>query len=634
MRANKQPLRCRIVGLVALCAWPAGLAAQDAVSAGPMAGSPGGKDRVLAVRDGCPTFSWSESSGRYEVEIAAYRLTDGGLAGDVPVLNTKIGGSFSSWTPSLDECLPPGSYAWVVRAQTPAGWSEWSEPRLFEVRGNSQGGPRPVEREPRSAAAASLAAGAPSIAGSLPAEGERPVPSAALPTQPVTGEIFSPPACTSHFNDVGPSNAFCPWIEQLWRDQITGDAGCGGGNYCPKAPVTREQLALFLERSMRGTDTFRPGSTTADIPNRTPAAATITPLQTTGDVGQYSSITTGVDGLGLISYWDASQFALTVAHCSNVDCSEATVTPIDFAPVFIYSTSIAIGADGFGLISYYDGLLGHLRVAHCANVECTSADAITPVDTSADVGRYSSITIGTDGLGLISYYDATNRDLKVSHCSNPKCTTATIAALDTNGDTGASTSIAIGGDGLGLISYHNATSGELTVAHCADVICGVAFGISPLYGAVAAGSDTSITTGADGLGLISFYSAPPEHALKVGHCQNSICTALDQSSTVSLTASNFTSITIGADGLGLLSYYEAGSGDLRVAHCPNTNCAFVGNPAITSAPLDISGDVGQYNAITIGADGLGLISYYDATNHDLKVAHCSNVLCAPYFRRR
>jgi hypothetical protein len=56
--------------------------------------------------------------------------------------------------------------------------------------------------------------------------------------------------------------------------------------------------------------------------------------------------------------------------------------------------------------------------------------------------------------------------------------------------------------------------------------------------------------------------------------------------------------------------------------------------AATITALDTAGDVGQYTAITIGDDGLGLISYYDATSGDLKVAHCSNVLCAPYFRRR
>jgi len=38
--------------------------------------------------------------------------------------------------------------------------------------------------------------------------------------------------------------------------------------------------------------------------------------------------------------------------------------------------------------------------------------------------------------------------------------------------------------------------------------------------------------------------------------------------------------------------------------------------------------------VTIGADGLGLISYYDNWWADLKVAHCDNLFCTPYFRRR
>jgi S-layer family protein len=56
---------------------------------------------------------------------------------------------------------------------------------------------------------------------------------------------LSPPACTTPvFGDVPATSPFCRWIEDLARRGITG--GCGGGNYCPTAPVTREQMAVFL----------------------------------------------------------------------------------------------------------------------------------------------------------------------------------------------------------------------------------------------------------------------------------------------------------------------------------------------------------------------------------------------------
>ena len=57
-------------------------------------------------------------------------------------------------------------------------------------------------------------------------------------------------------------------------------------------------------------------------------------------------------------------------------------------------------------------------------------------------------------------------------------------------------------------------------------------------------------------------------------------------------------------------------------------------PGFSLTTLDSSEDVGYFSSVTVGADGLGLISYYDATNGDLKVAHCSNRFCVPYHRPR
>jgi len=44
--------------------------------------------------------------------------------------------------------------------------------------------------------------------------------------------------------------------------------------------------------------------------------------------------------------------------------------------------------------------------------------------------------------------------------------------------------------------------------------------------------------------------------------------------------------------------------------------------------------VGFYPSITIGVDGMPVISYWDTNGQDLKVAHCSNPFCIPYWQRR
>jgi hypothetical protein len=68
---------------------------------------------------------------------------------------------------------------------------------------------------------------------------------------------YAPPPCTgTYFLDVTCTTPFDAWIEQFVRDGIT--AGCGGGNYCPDGSVTRAQMAVFVEKAMRGTATWPP----------------------------------------------------------------------------------------------------------------------------------------------------------------------------------------------------------------------------------------------------------------------------------------------------------------------------------------------------------------------------------------
>ena len=50
------------------------------------------------------------------------------------------------------------------------------------------------------------------------------------------------------FNDVPKSSPYYFYIEALVRGEIT--AGCGDFNYCPDAPVTRAQMAVFLAKAL------------------------------------------------------------------------------------------------------------------------------------------------------------------------------------------------------------------------------------------------------------------------------------------------------------------------------------------------------------------------------------------------
>ena len=60
------------------------------------------------------------------------------------------------------------------------------------------------------------------------------------------GSSYTPPAvgASTGFTDVPADHWATAWIKQLAAEGIT--SGCGNGNYCPEATVTRAQMAIFL----------------------------------------------------------------------------------------------------------------------------------------------------------------------------------------------------------------------------------------------------------------------------------------------------------------------------------------------------------------------------------------------------
>jgi hypothetical protein len=58
----------------------------------------------------------------------------------------------------------------------------------------------------------------------------------------------SPAPATPTFNDVPANDGAFQFIEAVVASGVT--AGCGGGNYCPDAPLTRRQMAVFLSKAL------------------------------------------------------------------------------------------------------------------------------------------------------------------------------------------------------------------------------------------------------------------------------------------------------------------------------------------------------------------------------------------------
>lgn len=97
------------------------------------------------------------------------------------------------------------------------------------------------------------------------------------------GPGYYPPTATgSVFLDVPAGSFGAAWIEVLASRSIT--SGCGSRNFCPQAPVTREQMAVLILRTEHGASYFPPDPTNVflDVSESSPYARWIARLAAEG----------------------------------------------------------------------------------------------------------------------------------------------------------------------------------------------------------------------------------------------------------------------------------------------------------------------------------------------------------------
>ena len=127
------------------------------------------------------------------------------------------------------------------------------------------------------------------------------------------GFCYVPPPCAGLFPDVPCSSVFAPWVEALAGEGIT--SGCGGGNFCPQAPVRRDQMAVFLLKGLLGPGYVPPACAGifADVPCPSPFADWIETLyqaNITGGCGQALYCPGGAVTRGQMAVFVAKTFHL------------------------------------------------------------------------------------------------------------------------------------------------------------------------------------------------------------------------------------------------------------------------------------------------------------------------------------
>ncbi len=311
--------------------------------------------------------------------------------------------------------------------------------------------------------------------------------------------------------------------------------------------------------------------------------------------------------------------------------AETTIVTVDSDGDVGLGSSLVLDVAGDPVIAYFDDGNLDLKVAHCNDVNCSGGgDSIVAVDVAGDVGGYISLVLDAVGNPVISYSDLSNDDLTVVHCNDANCAGGgeSVRAVDGAADVGTYTSLVLDAAGNPVIAYYDGSNGDLKVAHCNDANCEGGGERIVTVDRADVGTDTSLALDAAGNPVISYYDFFNED-LKVAHCNDANCEGADESIvTVDSPGivGSFTSLELDAMGNPVVSYYDGSNGDLKLAHCNDADCEAGGDSIVTVDDAD--GTVGFDTSLALDAVGNPVISYADLTNGDLKVAHCDDANCA------
>jgi hypothetical protein len=406
----------------------------------------------------------------------------------------------------------------------------------------------------------------------------------------------------------------------LFNSIVTPDGGSLVGKYTSIAfDKNGNPVISYYDETNSALKVLHCGNSTCSTGN------TIATPDSTGTVGQYTSITVDKNNFPVVSFYDVTAGVLKVLHCGNSACSAGnSIVKPDLSSSNGVQSSIKLNASGNPVIAYFDFTHSSLKMLICGNANCSAGNTITTIDSSGDVGRYPSMVLDSNGNPAVSYLDAANGKLKILRCGNAFCTAGnTFASIGNNGIVGYFSSLALDIGNNPTVSFWDRTNGDLNVLRCSNASCSMSNTITIPDSAGNVGMYTSLKLDANSNPVISYYDST-NGDLKVLHCGSTTCginstTVADKTSQVG----QFSAIKLDSQGNPIVSYWDETNGDLKVLHCGDNTCNK--NNVITSAYTP--GNTGWDTSLVIDGNGNPVISFYDFTNSVMKLLHCTNINC-------
>ncbi len=345
-------------------------------------------------------------------------------------------------------------------------------------------------------------------------------------------------------------------------------------------------------------------------------------VDSTGNVGMYSSLVLDENGYPVISYYDGGN--LNLVHCGDELCSSGNViaTVDSDGDVGLY-TSLVLDSNGHPVISYLDFTNFVLKLAYCGDVNCSSGNVLQIVDNNGLVGFHTSLALDSNGYPVISYTDFSNDQLLLAHCGDATCSSnVSIQLVDDAGDVGQFTTLALDSSGLPVIGYRDVGNTDLKLARCGDADCSSGNSIEIVDSSGDVGNHLDLVLDADDNPVLSYFDNTYGD-LRLVYCGDATCSSGNLIRTVDSggLVGEYTALALDSAGIPVISYFDLSSSSLKLAYCGNRACSS-GNIIQT---VDNNGDVGWYTALALDSEDKPVISYYDSSNSSLKVARLQDV---------